>query len=74
MIGWLLTMALVLGYLAHTFFFWKSGRHWFPSEAKKENKAPYVFEDEGQITHAHLAHFPAEIGRWHTLSAAKNHK
>jgi hypothetical protein len=74
MMRWLLEIMRVLTFFVRRFFFWKSARNSNLFRAEKDDKALRVFEDENQIVHSRLSHFPAQIGRWGISLKAKNRK
>ena len=68
MSGGFLAIGLIFTYLAHTFFFWRSGRKSSPVE-EREQKPDRSFEVENEITHARLSHFAAQLGHMHLNSS-----
>lgn len=64
-------MAVILTYLAQTFFFWRNGRKSSPSE-EHHQKPNSAFEHENEITHARLSHFAAQLGRMQLKSSSKD--
>jgi hypothetical protein len=61
MSGRIFAMAMIITYLAHTFFFWRNGRKFNPT-TEDDQKRDAAFEDENEITHARMSHFAAQLG------------
>jgi len=68
-------MKIILGYLAQTLFLSVSmiGEYSSQKGEMPERKMPAGFEDDAEIPHARLAHFPAQIGHWRMSSRITNH-
>jgi hypothetical protein len=71
MSGGILAMSLIITYLAHTFFFWRSGRKSNPKK-ERDQKSYSAFEDENEIVHERLSHFAAQLGHMQMRSLFKN--
>ena len=71
MSGIIFAMALVLTYLAHTYFSWKKGEK--SSHATETNEHPSPdYDPEKEITHARLGHFAAQIGHMQMKFSGNN--
>jgi hypothetical protein len=66
-------MKLIVAYLAQTFFLSVLGEKSGQTGEHSNRKLPFGFEDEMEIPHARLAHFPAQIGHWRISSRVANH-
>ena len=66
-------MKLVVQFFAQTLFHSTGEGTYGLTHQNSENRPPVGFEEETQIPHARLAHFPAQIGHWGISSRIRNH-
>lgn len=66
-------MEFIIACLAQAFLFRNSERNSVPPAERNYEKPPGAFEDDNEIPHARLAHFPAQIGHWRISLSVTNH-
>lgn len=65
MSGGLIALALILVYLAHTYFLWKRAQTSKPAFQQDQEELHDTCAGQGDITNARLSHFAQSLGRQH---------